>query len=90
MDDQTTDREGGAMSMKVRCASCGGSNLQPGKLSGYGGRTAFIPDNIRFLTLSQGARVSAVVCMDCGSITLRADPSDIAPLLKDEKEFPRT
>lgn len=71
------------MSETNSCRTCGSAELHSGTMVGRH-YMRFVPDNRRFFSLTQSAAVSATACMKCGVIVLRANPSDIKAMLKEE------
>jgi hypothetical protein len=67
-----------------KCAACGGSNLEPGKLSGVD-RTAFIPNKSRSKWRCFRVTIAATSCADCGAIALSADPDKLRAAVGEEK-----
>ncbi|MHC4792135.1 MAG: hypothetical protein ACYS8Y_12015 [Planctomycetota bacterium] len=61
---------------KQKCIQCGSEQLEPGEVRGlYPLR--FAPKNVKFLTFTKSAEISATVCLDCGSLMLAVDPSEV-------------
>lgn len=80
MDDQRVERE---VDVGTRCNVCGSADLQDGTVNEWMA-TYFIPSHRRFLSLRQGASVSATVCLDCGTIRLSASPDQVRGMLKED------
>ncbi|MHC5109139.1 MAG: hypothetical protein ACYTHJ_04580 [Planctomycetota bacterium] len=68
-----------------RCVACGGESLEPGQLTArFWAPTVFTADDAPWLIrkiMSDGAKVRAYVCRDCGHVQLRANVEDINEIL---------
>ena len=66
------------------CSRCGSKALERGTLNSQVGIT-FRPARLKFLVFSTGrVPVQADMCMDCGHITLTAEPAEVEPLIKQD------
>jgi hypothetical protein len=83
MDDQRVDREGSGMSDTQKCASCGGSSLESGSLTGIGAGN-FVPHKTRTFLRMPYVPIVVTACIDCGAISISADPSKLQALLRKE------
>jgi hypothetical protein len=73
-----------AMKIPESCLCCGGKHLERGRLNAQVGIT-FRPAKLKFLVLSTGrVPVQADMCMDCEAIALRAEPSEIEAIIKED------
>lgn len=75
------------MGTNSTCPRCGSANLEPGELNVPFDKAGvlFRPNDKRFFTLRSGVEVTAMLCMDCGSLEMHADVKAVAGMLK-EKE----
>jgi hypothetical protein len=73
---QITNREVSKMNASQKCASCGGDNLQPGALTDFS-VTQFAPKKKRSRWLCCRVPVIAMACLDCGAVTLSANPEKL-------------
>ena len=71
------------MNMKTTCFQCGSDKLCVGNLWGKW-EVYFRPDPVKFPTLSPGAKTTAVACLECGAISLWADPDKIKSVMKEK------
>lgn len=61
------------MDAQNKCPRCGGVNLETGKLHG-GSPLVFRPDDAKFAKVMGGdVQLSAVICLDCGNVTVEGD-----------------
>ena len=58
---------------ECKCVSCGGTNVEPGKLTGTG-EVSFKPEHTKFLkAATSNVGIKANMCMDCGCLVLVGD-----------------
>lgn len=72
------------MSEQCKCLNCGSSNMAQGKMHSTGAMN-FRPDDAKFLKLkTANVDVGACLCLDCGSVFLKADPQKVKELTEKE------
>ena len=68
------------MDEQGKCVCCNSTHLAPGTLRSTG-TVNFRPDDTKFLKLKTGnVDVKAWLCLDCGSVFLKADPQKVKEL----------
>lgn len=68
------------MTESCKCLECGGTRLAKGSLHSTG-KMSFRPEDAKFLKLkTANVDVEACLCLDCGSISLKADQEKVKQL----------
>jgi predicted nucleic-acid-binding Zn-ribbon protein len=70
------------MNTTTKCTQCGSENVTPGTLMAEA-HTRFRPMKMKLLTMSTGAHVAVVACLDCGALGLWTDPEEVKSIMKD-------
>jgi hypothetical protein len=63
--------------MEKKCVECGSSRLERAV---FGGSAVWLERQSAWSRALKGAPVGATACMDCGHLTLRVDPDELAKL----------
>jgi hypothetical protein len=69
--------------MENRCTHCGSENVCIGTVWGNQ-HLRFRPENMKFLTLSFGAKAKAIACLECGTMNFRVDPDEVKAVIPGE------
>jgi len=68
------------MNEQAKCPNCNGTNMEPGSLHSAGA-LHFRPEHAKFLKLkTANIEVDAGLCLDCGFVSLTADPDRVKAL----------
>jgi hypothetical protein len=70
--------------MQSKCSHCGSENVCIGSAGEQYLR--FRPENMKFLTLSLGAKPKAIACLDCGLMSFWIDPDEVKAVMRGESE----
>jgi predicted nucleic-acid-binding Zn-ribbon protein len=74
------------MNEETKCPNCRSTNRESGTILSTG-RLHFRPEHVKFLKLkTANLAVKAHLCMDCGHISLTADPAKARALTDQELE----
>lgn len=71
--------------MENKYTHCGSRNVCIGSVWGDQD-LRFRPENMKFLTLSFGAKAKAVACLECGTMNFRVDPEEVKAVMRGESE----
>ena len=68
------------MNEQMKCPSCNSTNVEPGSLHSTGA-LHFRPEHAKFMNLkTANTEVHAALCLDCGHVSLIADPERVKAL----------
>jgi hypothetical protein len=74
------------MNEEMKCPNCLSTNCEPGTIHSTG-KLHFRPEHAKFLKLkTANIDVKACLCMDCGHVSLAADPAKVRALTNQQLE----
>lgn len=65
------------MNTSAKCDKCGGGNLEPGRVQGHFPLEFYPTKKKPGKWLPAHVPVTGIACLDCGAITLSADPDKL-------------
>jgi hypothetical protein len=65
------------MDASIKCDKCGSTNLEPGRVQGYHPFQFYPAKKKPGKWLPAHVPISGTACLDCGAITLHADPEKL-------------
>jgi len=74
--------KGQIMPIEMKCLRCGGKNVKPSDLQSTGRIYARPKQANLMAVIKTGARVSALICLDCGHVEMLVDVKKVKSLLK--------
>jgi hypothetical protein len=72
------------MNIENKCTHCGSENVCVGSV--WGEHLRFRPVNMKFLTMSSGAKAKAIACLECGTMSFRVEPDEVKAVMRGESD----